>query len=124
MFHRWLYLYFLAVDGNFHLKLKNRGINDPEIGSGWTYFVENEGYIKHISQNPAKTKVLLDSLSQLQFSYPCKDVVGCSSAFHTVNQANNKSSKDYIASGVVACVCACHSLMQKNGVGNLQRGKQ
>jgi hypothetical protein len=47
---RWLYTYFLAVDANFRLKLKNRGINDPEIGSGWSYFVESKQYNKHISQ--------------------------------------------------------------------------
>ena len=54
---RWLYSYFLAVDGNFRLKLKRRGINDPEIGSGWSYFVENEKYVKHISENPTRTEV-------------------------------------------------------------------
>lgn len=47
---RWLYTYFLAVDANFRLKLKNRGINDPEIGSGWSYFVESKQFNKHVSQ--------------------------------------------------------------------------
>jgi hypothetical protein len=32
--------------------------------------------------------------------------------------------KGYIASGVVACVCAQHSLMMKNGVGDLQKGER
>ena len=49
---------------------------------------------------------------------------GCGSDFHAVGQANTKSSKGYTASGVVACVCARHSLMQKNGVGDLQRGER
>ena len=31
---------------------------------------------------------------------------------------------DYIASGVAACMCARHSLMLKNGVGDLQRGER
>lgn len=51
MFCRWLYSLFLAVDANFRLKLKNRKIKDPEIGSGWAYFVENSRYIEHISQS-------------------------------------------------------------------------
>lgn len=50
--------------------------------------------------------------------------VGCGSDFHAVSQANSKSSKDYLSSGVVACVCARHSLILKNGVGDLQKGER
>lgn len=39
-FHcRWLYSLFIAMDANFRLKLKTRGIKDPELGSGLAYFV-------------------------------------------------------------------------------------
>ena len=58
MFPRWLYACFLAVDGNFRLKLKSRGINDPEISSRWSYFVENKTYMQHISENTIETEVL------------------------------------------------------------------
>ena len=58
---RWLYSLFLAVDANFRLKLKDRKIKDPEIGSGWAYFVENDRYIKHISQAKADDKEVSDS---------------------------------------------------------------
>jgi hypothetical protein len=51
-------------------------------------------------------------------------VTGCGSSFHAVNQANSKSSKGKASSGVVACVCARHSLVQKNGVGDLQLGER
>ena len=54
----------------------------------------------------------------------CLKATGCGSDFHAVGQANTKYSKDYTTSGVVACVCARHSLMQKNGVGDLQRGER
>ena len=50
--------------------------------------------------------------------------VGCGSDFHAVSKANSKSSKDYISTGVVACVCARHSFIQKNGVGDLQLGER
>jgi hypothetical protein len=123
-FLRWLYSYFLAVDANFRLKLKRRGINDPEIGSGWSYFVKATPYGEHISQATIEKEVsLLEPLVSATF-LTCFKVVGCGSDFHAVNQANSKSSKDYIASGVVACVCARHCLMQKNGVGDLQRGER
>lgn len=46
--HRWLHALFLAIDANFRLKLKNRGIHDPELGSGWSYFVETTEYEKHL----------------------------------------------------------------------------
>jgi len=54
-----LYSYFLAVDANFRLKLKNRGIKDPETGSGWSYFVGNKDYDKHISQKTIDMEVNL-----------------------------------------------------------------
>jgi hypothetical protein len=42
--YRYIYTQFLAVDGNFKLRLKDRGITDPELAPGWAYFVEEENY--------------------------------------------------------------------------------
>jgi hypothetical protein len=113
-------LYFIAVDANFRLKLKSRGIRDPEVGSGWSYFVGNEKYSKHISQKTVDVEVSPLGPFVLAILLTRFKVVGCGSDFHAVNQVNSKSSKDYTASAVVACVCARHCLMQKNGVGDLQ----
>jgi len=41
---RYIYTQFLAVDGNFKLRLKDCGITDPELAPGWAYFVEEEKY--------------------------------------------------------------------------------
>jgi hypothetical protein len=49
--HRWIYAQFIAVDANFKLKLKNRQIKDPELGSGWFYFVEDSAYTRHVANN-------------------------------------------------------------------------
>ena len=57
MFIRWLYTAFLAVDANFRMKLKNRRIDDPEIGSGWSYFVENGRYTDHVSRKTIEREV-------------------------------------------------------------------
>lgn len=46
----WIYSQFIAVDANFKLKLKNRQINDPELGSGSFYFVENSAFTRHIEK--------------------------------------------------------------------------
>ena len=43
-FYRYIYTQFLAVDGNFKLRLKDRGITDPELAPGWAYFVEEDKY--------------------------------------------------------------------------------
>lgn len=42
--YRYIYTQFLAIDGNFKLRLKDRGISDPELAPGWAYFVEEENY--------------------------------------------------------------------------------
>ena len=46
--YRWLYCLFLAIDANFRLKLKARGIKDPELGSGLAYFVNTATLQKHL----------------------------------------------------------------------------
>lgn len=55
--HRWLYALFLAIDANFRLKLKARGIKDPDMGSGWAYFVEQLAYEQHVRKHFDDTEV-------------------------------------------------------------------
>lgn len=39
------------MDANFRLKLRNRGIkNDPALGPGWSYFVEDSEYQKSMAE--------------------------------------------------------------------------
>jgi hypothetical protein len=45
---RFLYTLYIAVDANFKLKGKDRGISDPELAPGWASFVEEAGYQEHI----------------------------------------------------------------------------
>ena len=52
-----MYAQFIAVDANFRLKSKNREIKDPELGSGWSYFVENVAYTQHVAANPREEDV-------------------------------------------------------------------
>jgi len=54
---------FIAVDANFRLKSKNRQIKDPELGSGWSYFVENTAYAQHVANNPHETDVCTFQIS-------------------------------------------------------------
>ena len=45
---RWIYCLFLAINANFRLKLKLRGIKDPELGSGLAYFVDTIKFQEHL----------------------------------------------------------------------------
>ena len=48
---RWMYTQFIAPDANLKLKLKNRHVNDPELGSGQSYFVEELTYVQHVANS-------------------------------------------------------------------------
>lgn len=56
-FSSWIHAQFIAVDANFKLKLKNRKIEDPELGSGWSYFAENSKYVGHVAKSPDEQDV-------------------------------------------------------------------
>lgn len=40
---------YLAVDANFKLKGKSRGISDVELMPGWALFVEEEQYQRYLA---------------------------------------------------------------------------
>ena len=48
---RWLFSLFIAIDANFRLKLKSRGIKDPELGSGLAYFVDATKFEAHLKSH-------------------------------------------------------------------------
>ena len=55
--YRWLYSLFLAMDVNFRLKLKSRGIQDPELGSGLAYFVNAGKFQAHLKNHTGEDDV-------------------------------------------------------------------
>lgn len=59
-FLRWIYSLFLAEDANFRLKLKERGIVDPEFGPGWAYFVNDSAYKAEIKKHKQPVEVRFD----------------------------------------------------------------
>ena len=46
----WLYRLYLAIDANFRLKLKDRGLKDVYLGPGWVYTVEDSKFKCHINK--------------------------------------------------------------------------
>ena len=59
---RWIYALFLAIDANFRLKLKARGIKDPELGTGLAYFVDTTKFQEHIKNHSHEEDESLPSL--------------------------------------------------------------
>jgi hypothetical protein len=58
----FLYTLFLAIDANFKLKGKDRGIDDIELAPGWGCFVEEKRYQEHLAQYVDQPEVsVLDS---------------------------------------------------------------
>ena len=56
----WIYTLYLAMDANFRLKLRNRHIkNDPELGPGWAYCVEEKPYQEEMDQYGDQIEVQL-----------------------------------------------------------------
>jgi hypothetical protein len=53
-FFRFLYTLFIAVDANFKLKSKDRGIEDIELSAGGGCFVETDPYEKHLEEYGVK----------------------------------------------------------------------
>ena len=45
---RFFYTLFLAVNANFKLKNKKRGIKDFELDPGWGCYVETSCYFQHL----------------------------------------------------------------------------
>ena len=46
---RFLYALFIAVDGNFKLKGKERNLKDVELMPGWGAYVPQDEYQTHIA---------------------------------------------------------------------------
>ncbi len=55
---RWLYMLLLAIDTNFRLKCKERGVkDDPELGGAWGQFVDGEMYEAELGKHHGDIEV-------------------------------------------------------------------
>lgn len=99
---------FIALDACFRLKrlLVSSEKKDPGLCTGLAFFVEDTAYRKH----------LLTVTDQKEIS----TCVGLA----TLDQANTKYSTGYAATGAGVCCCARHELIERGGVGDLQKGER
>ncbi|TCD59923.1 hypothetical protein EIP91_011184 [Steccherinum ochraceum] len=107
---QWLYTLFLMTDANFKLKLKDKNIKDIELAPGWAYFVNDEKYKAHLVKHFKENGDIIEENT-------------CSADHNAILKANI-AKEGYSVSGVGAVLCARHSLVRPNGVGDLQKGER
>ncbi|KAM6497206.1 hypothetical protein JOM56_007679 [Amanita muscaria] len=103
----YLYTLYLAVDANFKLKGKDRGITDAELAPGWASFVEELSYQEHL-------KNYVDQ----------PEINTCQSEHDAIVRAAVRCTPGYRVTGTGLCLCPRHGLVRKNGVGDLQKGEK
>ncbi|KAI0061776.1 hypothetical protein BV25DRAFT_1804969, partial [Artomyces pyxidatus] len=104
---KWKHAMFVAVDANFKLKLKNRGLSDVELSPGWAYFVNSTEYAEYLK----------DYVDEPEVKY-------CESNHSAINDANVPAQRRFIVNGVGAVVCSRHYFYLKHCIGDLQFGER
>ncbi|KAF7349568.1 CxC2 domain-containing protein [Mycena sanguinolenta] len=92
-----------SLEDRFLYTLK---IKDPDLGPGWAYMVDTGPYREY-----------------LRDITPQKEMNTCS-GLAALDYANTKFSRGYSTTGVGMSVCARHTFVQANGVGDLQKGER
>ncbi|KAJ8473473.1 hypothetical protein ONZ45_g16285 [Pleurotus djamor] len=105
---KYLYMLILAMDANFRLKNRIRAneVSDQPLGSGWGYFVEDQGYRTHLASYVTET-----------------DTSTCI-AFQALLQKETRVTTGHRCSGVGGVICARHECVRPNGIGDLQKGER
>ncbi|KAF8124209.1 hypothetical protein EV363DRAFT_1403314 [Boletus edulis] len=106
---KWLYVLFVAIDANFHLKQKkvSKDSVDPSLSQGWGYFVEETAYKDYLDQR----KGIVQEKST------------CSS-HSAINTTDTKGNQGLSATGVGMIDCARHNMKLPVDVGDLQKGEK
>ncbi|TDL14069.1 hypothetical protein BD410DRAFT_687969, partial [Rickenella mellea] len=107
---RFKYALFLAMDANFKLKLKERGIKDAPLGDGWGYFVPSVPYKDHLATYKGQQEIC--------------ETTSCQSELRAVDHANLRGNQKLAVNGVGGVNCSRHALNRPVGFGDLQRGEK
>ncbi|TEB19585.1 hypothetical protein FA13DRAFT_1802068 [Coprinellus micaceus] len=105
----FLYTLFLAIDANFKLKGKARGISDVELMPGWVYCLEEIGYQAHLNNPKYRDE---------------SEINTCQSEHDAVVRAAVRRTPGYNVTGAGVVICSRHGLIRPNGIGDLQRGER
>ena len=124
--NRWLYTLYLAIDANFRLKLKERGIKqDVDLGAGWAYFVNDRLYREELVKHTDFIEVRAMSTPMFAFAnHLCSQKNSCQSTHQAIARATSRVNKGYRVTGVGAVICSRSGIVRGNGVVDLQRGER
>ncbi|KAH6897792.1 hypothetical protein BKA70DRAFT_1116038 [Coprinopsis sp. MPI-PUGE-AT-0042] len=102
----FLYTLFLAMDANFKLKGKDRGITDLEMAPGWSYCVNEHKYQEYL----------------INFAHE-EEINTCHSEHDAIVRASVRRTPGYNVTGAGLVICSRHGLVRANGIGDLQKGE-
>ena len=116
----------LAMDTNFRLKSKiwSASSQDPTLGPGWSYFVNNGPYTDFIKEYVHQDEVSCLSWRLPAFYRVMSFQIGTCIGFLAPLNMLVKKSKGLRATGLTAVICAWHQLFQPLGMGDLQKGER
>ncbi|TFK18461.1 hypothetical protein FA15DRAFT_729809 [Coprinopsis marcescibilis] len=103
----FIYTLFVAIDANFKLKGKERGLQDVELAPGWGAFVEEEGYRTYTGQ-------YIDQA----------EINTCESEHDAIVRAAVHRTPGYSVTGAGLVICSRNCLIRRNGAGDLQKGER
>ncbi|KAJ7797205.1 hypothetical protein B0H14DRAFT_3494018 [Mycena olivaceomarginata] len=106
--YKFLFMLILAIDTNFRLKnrLRANELQNPSLGSGLGYMVEEKKYHTHLKD------------------YVAESDVSTYIAFAALLQKETRITTGLRCSGVGGCVCTRHGVVCPQGLGDLQKGER
>lgn len=120
-----MYALWLSLDACFKLKCKNRGLKDPELGSGFAYLINQDEYRDflgaYVDELEVSVSFEITSFGKANF---LSKTSTCDSTHNAVVQALTRKAQGYIATGIAGVKCARHGLVLANGMGDLQKGER
>ncbi|KIM81092.1 hypothetical protein PILCRDRAFT_9123 [Piloderma croceum F 1598] len=104
----WLYSLIAMADASYKMKSKEKGIeNDPPLGDGWGHFVLMEPYNDYFKQYGNQIELNL-----------------CDSELCATDVSSKTAATGFKFSGIGGALCGRHTLVFKNGLGNLTKGER
>ncbi|KAI9069574.1 hypothetical protein FKP32DRAFT_1559434, partial [Trametes sanguinea] len=103
----WIYTLYLMMDANFRCRCKDRGLDDEDLGPGWSFIVNSKKFQEHIARTAGRGS----------------ENNTCSAEHNAILKASLRK-EGYVASGIGAVLCARHAMYRPNGVGDLHLGEK
>jgi len=123
LFLRYLFRLSLSLDANFRLDslFRSSAENDPWLGNGSAYFVEdgpyNQWVLEHTNEDEVRCCLFIKYPSHLLWQ------MSTCAGFAALLKANVARTKGLRSTGVGAVMCV-HDCWRPNGMGDLQKGER